>query len=166
MKSIILHHVQKYWSDILLKHSGVHWGDYMEDVKSHLETNQYGFIRINLFEDWCIKPEHEYMLNGRYHNVSVGEYGYAWYPEGFPEDGEGLDPEDGEVFTDEYDNQYMFVQRINHRSPWILIPEWLDDIRGDDLYIAGCFDGECIEDLELLLKYSDIKYNRIEELIH
>lgn len=166
MKKIILHHVQKYWADTLLNHSGVHWEGYMEDVKFHLETVRYDFIRINLFEEWKRKPEHDYMLDGRYYGVSIGEYGYAWYVEGYPEDGGDLDLDDGEVVSDDYDNKYMFVSRNNGRSPWILIPEWLDEVRKGDLYIAGCFDHECMEDLELLLEYSDIEYTRIEELIY
>ena len=52
-----------------------------------------------------------------------------------------------------------------YHSEYVLLTDWMRDLKGHEVYISGSFDGECIDDLETALDFLEIPYNRIESLI-
>ena len=61
------------------------------------------------------------------------------------------------------DNPDRFCEGGSH-SEAVLIEDWMQ-LSGEDVYISGAFDGECIEDLEIALRHCQVKFSRIEDLI-
>ncbi len=47
----------------------------------------------------------------------------------------------------------------------VVIPDWLHDLRHEEIHLCGAFEGQCIEDIEAALKAADVRYNRLEHLI-
>ncbi len=85
-------------------------------------------------------------------------------------------PELAEKITNVYDYAYgwekdqlteypeMFTEGGNH-SGAVLLADWMRPLKGCQVRIAGAFDGECIEDLEIALRALEVKFTRIEKLI-
>ena len=143
MKILILHHVESCWAKSMLSHAGLHYEVYLERVSEHLAENDYDRVLLNRFEGIELEPEH-YPI-AEYIN-QVKEYGYGW---------------EADMFGDETER---YCEGGNH-SNVVEIADWMHDLKGHDVNIAGAFDGECIEDLEVAMDHLDIKFNRVEELI-
>lgn len=141
MKILILHHVEAMWNDSLLNYN-TSIDEMIEDIKNHLDENNYDKVILNRFEDFEISEEHFPIAN--YIN-DINSYGYGWT-------------------ADMFSNSSQYCEGGSH-SEVVEIDDWMHDLKGNKVDICGAFDGECIEDLEIALNHLDIKFKRIEHLI-
>lgn len=48
----------------------------------------------------------------------------------------------------------------------LVIPDFIKELAGEQVYLAGCFEGECINDVETVFcRLGNINYERVDELI-
>ena len=64
----------------------------------------------------------------------------------------GWDSEIVEDIEDYEEANEMFVEGGQH-SEYVLIEDWMHELKGNDVQLCGCFDGECIEDMEIALSH-------------
>lgn len=148
MKVIILHHLEPCW-DEGLRRMGTSFEELAVKVIEHLEENDYNRVILTRFEDNRLNEEHHIVGLGGYVD-QIYDYGYGW---------ERSMINDG-CF---YDSQ-KWVDGGNH-SEIVLIDEWMEELKRDEVYLCGAFDGECIEDMEIALSGADVEFSRIEKLI-
>lgn len=158
MKTLIIHHLEPMWEEGY-KNNSTSFNQLLELFNEHLEDNQYDRIILTRFEDFQVEPE----IYGYFADLvdKVYSYGYAWCRDMFDDEDilEQID-EGGIVKTDCGD----YVEGGSH-SELVLIDDWMYDLRGQEIYISGAFDGECIEDLEIALGALEIPFKRVSELI-
>lgn len=150
MKVLILHHVESMWAANMWSHRQVIYEHYLEQVKEHIDESEYDRVHLNMFEGYQLEPEHYPIAEDV---TQVNTYGYGltadmFDPEGGPGLGEGVDYCEGGV-----------------HSEVVELQDWMHGLLGHEVYIAGAFDGECIEDLEIALTYVGVDYSRVEALI-
>lgn len=81
----------------------------------------------------------------------VHEYGYGW---------------DRQIIDDMLDhNPNLNYCEGGTHSEYVIIDDWMKDLKGEEVFISGAFNGECIEDLEIALNGAEVEFSRIEELI-
>jgi hypothetical protein len=102
-------------------------------------------IILTRFEDHKLDVQHYYAGLGEM-RIDVYEYGYGW-------DAAQLVMDPGN-----------FVEGGYH-SEAVMISDWMRDLPKRGVYLAGAFDGECIEDMEIALGAIKVKFTRVEELI-
>jgi len=145
LKILILHHVETMWAETMQRMFGVNYDDYLMRVAQHLEESDYDRVQVNMFEGIELEPEHWPIAEKVWF---IEEYGYGWEAEMFDEGTEGEE----------------YCEGGNH-SKVVLLTDWMRDLVGEDVHIAGAFDGECLEDLEVALNFLGVEFNRVEELI-
>lgn len=148
MKIIIIHHLELYWEHGLKK-AGTSFEEMAEEVKKHLESEQYDHVILTRFEDNTIGDEHH---DSELANLidSVYQYGYGW---------EFKMVEDGSLSEDQ-----KWVEGGYH-SEIVLIDDWMEELQGHEVFLCGAFDGECIEDMEYALQGAGVSFNKIYSLI-
>ena len=77
--------------------------------------------------------------------IQVETYGYGWSEEELRE------------------NPKEFVEGGNH-SEAVYIAPWMRKLSGE-IFIAGAFDGECLEDLEIALRALKLDFTKVRPLI-
>lgn len=143
MKTLIIHHLETMW-DSGFKKFGTNFETQCMEIAEHLEETSYDRVILTRFEEWELEPEHYPIA----HHINViHPYGYGWEDE-----------------IKESDPHNTYVEGGNH-SEWVLVDDWMKELRHDEVFICGAFDGECIEDLEIALESLNIEPKRIEELI-
>lgn len=143
-KTMILHHFEPIWESALKQMSGLSFYDYQEKVIKYLDNNHFDKLIITCFEAFKLTDEHFDYFHER---ARVETYDYGWTQE----------------MADDNPNE-TWVKGGNH-SEVVWVPKWLKNLKYNDVAIAGCFDGECIEDLEIALESQDISFKRVENLI-
>lgn len=145
MRILILHHVETCWADTMFRHFGVDFDDYLQKVQNHLDDTCYDKVILNRFEGVELEPEHWFLAS---ENYQVNEYAYGWEVDMFDADREGVD----------------FCPGGDH-SQVVQLDDWMRWLKDHEVHVAGAFDGECIEDLEIALNYLEVEFNRVEHLI-
>lgn len=172
-KVLILHHVEPMWNDSLISKGGVSFDELQKNLAEHLEENKYDKVIVTRFEEFKCEQETYYAL---YPYIDECEtYGYGWDIEScFYIDDEDTDDttlaleaikerlENGDIVRNKYGTR--FVNGGNH-CEIVEIPDFLDDIKTADVYLAGAFDGECIEDMEIAMQALKIDFTRLEQFI-
>lgn len=167
MKVLIIHHLEPIWNNGYKKF-GTNFDKLLERFSEYLENNIFNKIILTRFEEWKIDFE-EYSLIAEKIDI-VHSYGYGWNLECFydssPDD---ISLDDAQTSLDcggSYINSYgQEVCKGGQHSEVVFIPDWIRDLKCNEVFISGAFDGECLEDLEIALNFCQIDYNRIEELI-
>lgn len=167
MKTLIIHHLEPEWSHGYLQH-GTTFAQLCEKFAQHLDETEYDQVILTQFnytrldEAWPYEP-----LIGRIDQQH--EYGYGYEIDSFiNDDDEREDAENTLESCGEYVTQYgvKLCNGGNHSSV-LPIDDWMMELKrkNSQVFISGAFDGECIEDLECVLKHIGIDFNRIESLI-
>jgi hypothetical protein len=144
---LILHHVEPMWESAY-KRFGTSFEELQEKVLEHLNDHNYDQVILTRFEDWHMDS----LIRDNYNPEFIDkistlyDYGYGW------------------TMWDAHDYGIRFVDGGNH-SEYVLIDDWMRELPKENVHIAGAFDGECIEDLEIALSHLEINFNRIEDLI-
>lgn len=134
------------WSSALIT-KGIRGGfeEYQSKVIEYLDENYpEEQLLITRLEDHKINNEYYQWFHLRC--PLVREYGYGW---------------DQVIVEDDEYGEY--IKGGNH-SEYVQIADWMHSLP-KELKIAGCFDGECLEDLEIALNHLEIKFDKIHELI-
>ncbi len=153
MNILILHHLEPCW-DSGLQRYGSSFELQCEKVEKYLSQKDIDKIIITQFE-LCQKSQNDsrYWLlfnicAEKEIKIKWQEYPYALTKDSFNEDEESI----------------RFCEGGNH-SEVVLLDNWMRELNGNLVYLGGCFDGECLEDIQIALDYLDIKYQRVLELI-
>ena len=144
MKTLIAHHVEEMWRDSLQRVGGKDLDEFIHDIYHYFKENDFDLFILTRFEDFELGHEH-FPFSEFNHKVET--YAYGW---------------DQEIVLDDEHGEY--TEGGSH-SEYVQIQDWMYDLKHDDVSICGCFDGECIEDMEIALEHCEIPFNRIEELI-
>ena len=147
MKVLIAHHVEEMWRKSLMKIGGKCLDEFIESIYAHCVENDIDRLIITRFEDFEMGDEHFLFQNAPF-QTTVHPYGYGW---------------DQETVLD-YEDEDAFTEGGNH-SEYVLIEGWMYELNRDEVFLCGCFDGECIEDMEIALTHCEIPFKRIEDLI-
>lgn len=142
---LILHHLEPMWESGY-KRVGTSFDRMCEKVIDHLNEHEYRNIILTRFEDTNLDQRHYEVGLGDVGHIDVFEYGYGWDAAQLVEDPEN------------------FVEGGYH-SEAVLIADWLRMLPKSGVYLAGAFDGECIEDMEIALNALKVKFTRVEDLI-
>jgi hypothetical protein len=143
---LILHHLEPMW-ETGYKRAGTSFYRMCEKVIDHLNDHRYKRIILTRFEDSKLDQQHyEAGLANVGMQIDVYEYGYGW---------------DAAQIVDYPDD---FIEGGSH-SEAVMIADWMRDLPKAGVYLAGAFDGECIEDMEIALRSLKVKFTRIEDLI-
>lgn len=161
MKTLIIHHLQPMWNSGLNNFGTSYW-EMLDEVCTHLQENDYDNVIVTNFEagfdledeqqplrEFCYPTVHDYMYGWEFECAEIDEQ-------------QKEDIENGKIVEDAFNTSWALG---GSHSQIVLIPEWMKDLKNDEVYICGAFDGECIEDLEIALGALDIEPNRIENLI-
>lgn len=138
---LIIHHLERIW-ETGYKKFGTSFDELVEKFHEHLSRETYDLVILTRFEDFQLGDD--YWQIAQYID-RVETYAYGW--------------EKQEML----DNPDRFCEGGSH-SEAVLIEDWMQ-LSGEDVYISGAFDGECIEDLEIALRHCQVKFSRIEDLI-
>jgi hypothetical protein len=141
---LILHHLEPMW-ETAYKKFGTSFDELCEKVIEHLQEHDYKRIILTRFEDMKLDVRH---LQWGFENLRIDcyEYGYGW---------------DAAQIVDSPDD---FVDGGSH-SEAVMISDWMRRLPKSGVYLAGAFDGECIEDMEIALRSLSVKFTRVEDLI-
>jgi hypothetical protein len=146
MRVLILHHLEPMWRDGY-KRCGTTFERLQEKVVDFLQENVFDKIILTRFEDTDICTSEGYSFEFADKVNDVRDYGYGW---------------PAEALEDAPDR---FCLGGNH-SEAVLIDDWMLPLKkAARVVIAGAFDGECIEDLEIALAHLGIDFEREESLI-
>ena len=155
---LILHHVEPCW-ETALKSYGLTFDRLASKIVDHLRIAGYDRVILTQFED--IKPTEEHFYTGLTGWVDDWyEYGYGWEA---PKD-------DYEAVECLGNNKYriwdqLWTDNTRGHSDIVLIPDWVQELKNDKVFLAGAFDGECIADMQDALDAAGVRYTRVEELI-
>lgn len=141
MKTIIIHHIEETWEKTFNKLHKDSLDEFAYELFDYLEANRFDKIIMTQFE-YRERDKFYQMLSSTFY-VQLEEYSYGW---------------------DETDSYNEWIDGGNH-SRFLLVPDFLEQIKESEITICGIFDGECLEDLEVLLGTFDIKYTRLEQFI-
>ncbi len=138
---LILHHIEPYWN-ASLREEFSSFSDLVSLAIYHLKT--YRYDRVILTHYAAISLPDDY--SGIAHYITDEfQYGFGWAP--------ALGKAGQEFINGTFG------------SDWVLIDNWMRTLPKTDVYIAGCFDGQCVADLECALRHLQVDYKRVERLI-
>jgi hypothetical protein len=168
-ETLICHHIEPYWENSLNGYCSVSTDVYLKRLIRHLRSANYSSVILTRFEEdrWS-----RYITDSLYEHelweellaefiqlrTKVHIYGYGWDMEMF----DGLNSIDQLPFTL---NDVDIIIGGNQHSQVVLVPEWIQRLKGTPVKICGMFDGECVLDLETALDSQNISYKRLEHLI-
>jgi hypothetical protein len=147
MKTLIIHHVEFQWENALRERGYELEGCCMK-IAAYLNENDFSRVILTRMEDTKLQMCH-HVSGLDLHISDVEEYGYGW-------DRDMIDV-DKELEA----NGERFVEGGQH-SDLVWVPGWLENLQ-KEIHLCGCFDGECIEDMEIAA--AGKKVVRIEHLI-
>jgi len=140
-KVLLLHHLEPMWNEGL-KRKNTSFEEMEYKVYLHLKRVKYDKVILTRFEDYRLGPEYSYISS---FVDNVYDYAYGW---------------EKEMFTskDEY------CPGGNH-SEVVYLPDWVKNLKGSKVSIAGAFLGECLEDISIALSYCKVKWKYISGLV-
>lgn len=161
MNILILHHFSDSWDSELEKYNTSYLEMY-DKVKDFIKHNNLDKIILPLFGSNELQNCHMELAAlclEKGIKLDVTEYNYAWSKESDP---------DNEIYTeDKYGITWCYGKRDNHdnKNDVVEIEKWQWDLIGNNIFVAGCFDNQCINDLETALNAIKCPYERIDGLI-
>lgn len=146
MRVLIIHHLETCWENGYRKF-GTSFEELQEKFLRHLRAARYDKVILTRFEDFALGDDYFPELAEK---ISVvHEYGYGW---------------PAEALTEKMADGYSFAPGGTHSEAVMLTP-WMRELQGAQVRIAGAFDGECVEDLEIALRAVGVAFKRLEKLI-
>jgi hypothetical protein len=129
-----------------LKKFGTSFDALQEKILDFLAENSFDKIILTRFEDWKACPSEGYYPELLEMVSCVHDYAYGWEKNQLEE------------------NPELFCEGGSH-SEAVLLADWMRPLKRDAVTIAGAFDNECIEDLEIALRFLGVEFQREESLI-
>jgi hypothetical protein len=167
MKTLVIHHLEPMWQEGY-RNQGTDFETLCERIGEHISENDYDRIILTRFESFRLdEPEYDFLTEQNPY-IECKEYGYGWVLESFiDEDEENIDDireriESGEIYELRFGSK--LADGGNH-SEVVMIEDWMESIKSDEVFICGAFDGECVEDLEIALGTLKIEFTRLEDYI-
>jgi hypothetical protein len=142
MRTLIIHHVESCWNQALISR-GTSIEEQIDNLFEHLNEHEYDRVILTRFEGNRLEPEHAFIAD---FISEVHEYAYGW---------------ERDMFTEE--QSHMYCDGGTH-SEVVMIDDWMHTL-SDEVHLCGAFDGECIEDMEIALRFLGVNFKRLEKLI-
>lgn len=170
---LFLHHFEEMWEDGLKS-----FDTNMEDITNKvidflMDKGDIDTVFITKMES--VNPEESHHLLLEYCenndiNVVFQEYAYAMYRdlEMHDEDDEDYDPDNVPYPMEKLDKTWTYGNREHHdkETDVLDIEEFHYELKNvNKLYLAGAFEGECINDQETILDAIDAEYEKIDGLV-
>lgn len=166
MKILIIHHLETEWEQGY-KRFDTSFEELLERFADYLSENHFDRVILTRFEEWQIDAAEYYPIYDYINSVKTYSYGHEL--ESFLSDEEMEKAEEIQELLDDgkhYITSYgTKIYKGGNHSNVLPSEVWIEELAGHDVYISGAFDGECIEDLEIILNRCQVNYKRIEELI-
>lgn len=141
MKTLIIHHIEETFEKTFYNTTKESLTEFVIELSEYLEKTQFDKIILTQFE-YNEKDLFYRILSSNFY-IQLEEYGYGW---------------------DEKDDCNTWIDGGLH-SRFLPVPNFLEQLKKDDIKLCGIFDGECLEDLQILLNTFDISYERLEKFI-
>jgi hypothetical protein len=157
MNILILHHFSDYWSDGMASHK-TSYEDELEKVIDYLRNEKIHKIILPLYESNVLLDCHKKLSDvccEENIEIDIHSYGYNW-------------KKDHVEFCKDEDLGITWCQgqREDHGdNDVVLIANWMHDLKGNNIIIAGSFEGECVNDLETALSSAGINYKKESTLV-
>ncbi len=155
-KLFIAHHVQNDFNEWMYQNHNVNCDVLAGLIVGHVLTSgDYDKVLLHVADVASIEYS---TVFDNLPQLKVEYYSWGWDIE--EDDCEVTRKGNYSIYTDKYDNRYF---ESGGRSKYILIPEWAEEIASyDKIVYAGCFENECIDDLECLLDFIGVDCERYE----
>lgn len=155
MNVLFLHHFESFWED-KLNLSGTSIEKEKIKVVSYLKSKN--FKRIIITKNKNIDFEIDY-LEILEHCISKGiifdiyKYGCGTMKKS--------------KYNDlNYKDTWCYGKRAYHdENDILLIKKWMKKLTNDHVYLGGCFEKECILDIETIFNCISVKYTKVPQLI-
>lgn len=158
MKILVLHHFSDYW-DYSLKNFNTNYEKEKEKVIDYLKNNEIDKVIITNFEGCDFEECHFDLIRKFENNISfeVYKYGYGWTRDNFSKK---------QLSKELFNKTWTYGKRDHHdgKNDILIIEDWQHDLKGHEVFIAGAFEGACINDLETVLEAIDCDYKKIDSL--
>lgn len=138
--TLILHHLEPYWNDSYKKF-GTEFEELELKAAKWIRKNKPSRVILTRFEDYRLNEDYSY-LYGLVDDVY--DYAYGWE-------------------SDMFQNESDYCEGGFH-SQVVYLPEWIKELKGDRINLAGAFRGECLEDMEIALKFVGAKMKFVNSL--
>jgi len=142
---LILHHVEPMWAESIASVGGITFDELQRRAVNHIRHVEYDHVIVTRLENNDLDDE-EYHPEFKVRVSTVHEYGYGW---------------PAQALTD---CPKHFVQGGSH-SEAVLVPQWMKKLTKFKVFVGGCFDGECLDDLMVALRSQKIAPRRVSHLI-
>lgn len=137
---LILHHVEEMWSKAFDR------DDLCHNIRDHILRARYDRVILATLEGSGTYPEIAPLVDQEVN------WSYAFeQPDYYRKRKCGINPED--------------IIPVSTQHNWAYVYQWIKELRGWHVSIAGGADGECLTDLQETLDHLGIKYRRIERCI-
>lgn len=140
MRVLILHHIEPQWREFFNEE------DLFRNLFRHLRRKRYDRIILTT-QAGVIYPELEPVIT-EWH-----EWDYYWEDPGC---------EEYKAWYAEHGYDISDVIPVSTVHQWTYLYEWIKDLHGHQLTIAGGLREECLRDFEEALLHLGIKFRRLE----
>ena len=152
-KLFIAHHVQNCFDESLQERSCMTSETLAGLIIGHCLENNYDKVILHIAD---IDSTDYPIIFDQLPNLQIEYYSWGWDIE---EDGCTKTEENGQiVWVDEYNNK--FIEGGLH-GEYVELPEWSATFtQYEEVHYAGCFEGECLDDLEQIFSFLNIDANK------
>ena len=138
--TLILHHLEPCWNDSYKKF-GIEFEELELNAAKWIRNNKPSRVILTRFEDYRLNNDYNY-LHGLVDHVY--NYAYGWE-------------------SDMFQNESDYCQGGSH-SEVVHLPQWIKELKSDRVNLGGAFRGECLEDMEIALKFVGAKMKFVNSL--
>ena len=180
MKILLIHHLEPVWSDSYIKFGGLTFAELCEKAAEHIDEVGYDRVILTQYQHRPLAESYPYEpLIDKIHEIH--QYLYGWHAMEFADGDNGVTsdnvPEGYQILdTDEvldlinaghsYTNIHgTKICKGGFHSQVVIIEPWIEALKGHDVFLCGAFEGECIEDMEVVLRFSDVTFTKVYSLI-
>ena len=142
---LILHHLEPEWAESIERVGGITFDELQRRAVNNIRHAEYDQVIVTRLEEDNLDDK-QYHQEFRLRVSTVHEYGYGWPAQALK------------------DCPTHFVQGGSH-SPAVFVPEWMKGLRKSKVFVGGCFEGECLDDLMVALRSQKIAPQRVAHLI-
>jgi hypothetical protein len=171
MFTLLCHHLEPIWNDAMRRMHGTCIEDVCQDVANYILEHNPEHVIITQFESNRHDRQHECYfpiydaLEQTDARLTWQEYGYGWEIDNFAF--EDIDSaletlQSGETLEDNYGNKITLGGNHSQVLPFY---DWISELSTEHVRLCGAFDGECLEDMQIILEKSNVNFSRVESLI-
>lgn len=167
MAILLAHHLEEFWDESLKKYD-TSFDEEVEKLSDFIKHSgvEIDKIIVTSFEnfDWDV-GHFPLIQTAESLNIPIElqTYGYGMQRITSDEDSMERYPDEQENITWCY-GERDYHERDGEEQDVLDIEDWMIELRGSDVILVGAFEGECLNDMETILKSQEIDFHKVEEL--